>query len=60
MWLFPHVSCTIGIGSGFELDRKNPFANFLLENLKEISVLKSGNTACEKQNGGCFVANLNS
>jgi hypothetical protein len=39
-------------------DRKNRFANFLLENLKEISVLKSGNIACEKQNGGRFVANF--
>jgi hypothetical protein len=35
--------------TGFELGRENPFANFLLENLKEISVLKSGNTACKKQ-----------
>jgi hypothetical protein len=44
--------------SEFELGRKNRFANFLLENLKEISVLKSGNTACKKQNGGRFVANF--
>jgi hypothetical protein len=44
--------------SGFELDRKNRFANFLLENVKEISLLKSGNTACEKQNGGRFIANF--
>ena len=43
---------------GFELDRKTRFANFLLENLKESLVLESGNTACEKQNGGRFVANF--
>ena len=37
---------------------RNRFANFLLENLKEISGLKSGNTACEKQNGGRFIVNF--
>ena len=30
-------------------DKARVFANFLLENLKEISILKSGNTTCEKQ-----------
>jgi hypothetical protein len=33
---------------------KNRFANFLPENLKEMSVLKSETMACKKQNGGRF------
>jgi hypothetical protein len=34
--------------SGFELDRKHRFANFLLENLKEVLVLKSGTLLAKK------------
>jgi hypothetical protein len=42
-------------GGSVDLFWNDPFANFLFENLKEISVSRSGNTACENHNGCRFI-----
>ena len=37
-----------------QIREKNLFGNFLLENLTEILILKSGNSICIKQNDNMF------
>ena len=53
-WIWIRFSIVLKINTWIrirlnKLDKARVFANFLLENFKEISILKSGNTACEKQ-----------
>ena len=43
------VIVLLTLKTGYELLQKNLFENFLLKNLMEISVMKSGNIACKNK-----------